>query len=85
MPRALAQRTRDEFYPKESLQLAEVRGLDLTLKQAAEFKYISSPLSVADVQERLIDILYKGSEAPFVGWVEPSARLRASIARRRRA
>ena len=40
VPRALAQRTRDEFYPKESLQLAEVRGLDLTLKQAVEFKYI---------------------------------------------
>jgi NitT/TauT family transport system substrate-binding protein len=37
VPRALAQRTRDEFYPKESLQLAEVKGLDLTLKQAVEF------------------------------------------------
>ncbi len=58
VPRALAQRTRDEFYPKESLQLGEVRGLDLTLKQAAEFKYVSSPLMVADVQGRLIDILY---------------------------
>ena len=41
VPRALAQRTRDEFYPKESLQLAEVKGLDLTLKQALEFKYIT--------------------------------------------
>ncbi len=57
--RALAQRTRDEFYPKESLQLAEVKGLDLTLKQAVEFKYVSSPLTAADVQGRLIDILYK--------------------------
>jgi len=60
VPRALAQRTRDEFYPKESLQLAEVKGLDLTLKQAMEFKYISSPMTVADVQGRLIDILWKG-------------------------
>jgi NitT/TauT family transport system substrate-binding protein len=59
VPRALAQRTRDEFYPKSSLQLAEVKGLDLTLKQALEFKYVSSPLSAADVQGRLIDILYK--------------------------
>jgi NitT/TauT family transport system substrate-binding protein len=59
VPRALAQRTRDEFYPKESLQLAEVKGLDLTLKQALEFKYVSAPLSVADVQARLIDILWK--------------------------
>ncbi len=42
VPRALAQRTRDEFYPKESLQLGEVRGLDLTLKQAVEFKYINT-------------------------------------------
>ncbi|MBX9773501.1 MAG: ABC transporter substrate-binding protein [Xanthobacteraceae bacterium] len=59
VPRALAQRTRDEFYPKASLQLAEVKGLDLTLKQAVEFKYIASPMSAADVQGRLIDILYK--------------------------
>ena len=58
VPRELAQRTRDEFYPKQSLQLSEVRGLDLTLKQALEFKYITSPLSAADVQQNLIDILY---------------------------
>ena len=58
VPRELAQRTRDEFYPKESLQLGEVRGLDLTLKQALEYKYISAPLSVAEVQKGLIDILY---------------------------
>lgn len=59
VPRALAQRTRDEFYPKDSLQLGEVRGLDLTLKQAVEFKYINAPMSAADVQAKLIDILYK--------------------------
>ena len=45
VPRALAQRTRDEFFPKESLQLTEVKGLDLTLKQALEFKYVTSPLT----------------------------------------
>ena len=58
VPRALAQRTRDEFYPKESLQLAEVKGLDVTLKQALEFKYLTSPMSVADAQG-LLDILYQ--------------------------
>jgi NitT/TauT family transport system substrate-binding protein len=58
VPRAFAQRTRDEFYPKESLQLGEVKGLDLTLKQALEFKYVASPLSVAEVREKLIDIVY---------------------------
>ena len=58
VPRALAQRTRDEFYPKESLQLAEVKGLDVTLKQALEFKYITAPMSVADAQG-LLDILYQ--------------------------
>jgi NitT/TauT family transport system substrate-binding protein len=58
VPRALAQRTRDEFYPRESLQLAEVKGLDVTLKQALEFKYITSPLSVADAQG-LLDILHQ--------------------------
>jgi NitT/TauT family transport system substrate-binding protein len=58
VPRELAQRTRDEFYPKQSLQLADVRGLGLTLKQALEYKYNTSPLSVADVQKDLIDILY---------------------------
>ena len=59
VPRALAQRTRDEFYPKEALQLAEVKGLDLTLRQALEFKYITSPLTAEGVQKGLVDILFK--------------------------
>ena len=58
VPRALAQRTRDDFYPKTSLQLAEVRGLELTLKQALDYKYVTSPLSAADVRAGLIDIVY---------------------------
>jgi NitT/TauT family transport system substrate-binding protein len=58
VPRALAQRTRDEFFPKEALQLSEVKGLDVTLKQALEFKYISTPMSVAEAQG-LLDILYR--------------------------
>lgn len=59
VPRELALRTRDEFYPKESLQLTEVKGLDITLAQALEHKYLSAPLSPADVQKNLIDILYR--------------------------
>ena len=59
VPRALAQRTRDEFFPKESLQLTEVKGLDLTLKQALEFKYITAPLTTEEVQKGLIDMLYR--------------------------
>src|SRR5262244_3242213 len=39
VPRALAQQARDEFFPKEALQLGAVKGLDATLKQALEFKY----------------------------------------------
>ena len=58
VPRALAQQTRDDFFPKESLQLSQVKGLDVTLKQALEFKYITSPMTVADAQG-MLDILYK--------------------------
>jgi NitT/TauT family transport system substrate-binding protein len=58
VPRALAQRTRDEFYPKASLQLAEVKGLDLTLKQALEFKYITAPMNAQDARG-MLDLLYK--------------------------
>jgi NitT/TauT family transport system substrate-binding protein len=58
VPHALAQRTRDEFYPKASLQLAEVKGLDLTLRQALEFKYITAPMSVQDAQG-MLDLLYQ--------------------------
>ena len=39
-----------------------MKGLELTLKQALEFKYIAAPLSVTDVQNGLIDILYDPSK-----------------------
>src|SRR6267154_3166353 len=58
VPLALAQRTRDEFFPKQALQLSEVKGLDVTLKQALEFKYITAPMSVAQTQG-MLDILYQ--------------------------
>jgi len=56
--RALARQTRDEFFPKEALQLTEVKGLDVTLKQALEFKYITSAMTVGEAQG-MLDILYK--------------------------
>jgi NitT/TauT family transport system substrate-binding protein len=58
VPRALAQQTRDEFFPKEALQLAEVKGLDVTLQQALEFKYITAPMTPAEAQG-MLHILYK--------------------------
>jgi len=41
--------TRDDFFPKESLQLAEVKSLDATLQQALDFKYITKPMMKNDV------------------------------------
>jgi NitT/TauT family transport system substrate-binding protein len=58
VPRAQAQKARDEFYPKEAMQIAEVKGLDLTLKQAYDYKRIPSPMTPSQV-EGLIDIVYK--------------------------
>ena len=58
VPRALAQQRRDDFFPRQALQLSEVKGLDVTLKQALEFKYITSLMTVADAQG-MLDILYK--------------------------
>jgi NitT/TauT family transport system substrate-binding protein len=60
VPRPLAQQTRDEFFPREALQLGEVKGLDVT-KQALEFKYIASPMTVAEAQG-MLEILYRPDE-----------------------
>ena len=35
-----------------------MKGLDVTLKQALEFKYITTPMTVAEAQG-MLDILYK--------------------------
>ena len=56
VPPALAQRTRDEFYPKEASQLAAVKGLELTLTQALEYKYITQAMTEADLKG-LLDLL----------------------------
>ena len=45
-----------EFYPKEDLQPSEIKGLDLSLQQALEYKFITRPLKPADLKG-MIDIL----------------------------
>jgi len=51
-----AKMTRDDFYPKESLQLSEIKGIDVTLQQALDFKYITKPMTKEDVAP-LFDLL----------------------------
>ena len=49
MPVEQAKITRDDFFPKKSLQLAEVKSLDVTLQQALDFNYITKPMTKQDV------------------------------------
>jgi len=51
-----AKMTRDDFFPKASLQLKEVKSLDVTLQQALDFKYITKPMTKEDVAP-LFDML----------------------------
>ena len=51
-----AKMTRDDFYPKEALQLAEIRGIEVTLQQALDFKYVTKPMTKEDVAP-LFDML----------------------------
>jgi len=56
VPVEQAKMTREEFYPKEALQLAEIKGLDITLQQALDFKYITKPMT-KDEAAPLFDML----------------------------
>jgi NitT/TauT family transport system substrate-binding protein len=58
VPREIARQAVEEFYPKEALQIGEIKGLDMTLKDALQYKYISSAMTAKDVAG-LIDIVYK--------------------------
>lgn len=58
VPRALAQKAVEDFYPKEALQIAEVRDLDRTLKDALDYKFIPAAKTAKEV-EGMIDILYR--------------------------
>lgn len=54
--RELAQQTRDQFYPKAAMQPFEIRGLQQTLDQSLEFKFITKPMKPEEISG-LFDIL----------------------------
>ena len=47
-----------EFFPKEALQIGEIRDLDRTLRDALQYKFTATQLTPQDV-DGLFDILYK--------------------------
>jgi len=54
----IAKKAVDDFYPKSAMQLGEIRDLDRSLKDALDYKFITSPKTPKDVAG-LIDIVYK--------------------------
>src|SRR5262249_32356500 len=58
VPRDLARRAVDDFYPQEAKQIGETRRLDLTLNDALKYNFIPQAMPPKDV-EPLMDILYK--------------------------
>jgi NitT/TauT family transport system substrate-binding protein len=58
IPHDIAKQSVDEFYPKQASQIGEIRGLDRTLKDALDYKYIPAPMTLQQV-EAFIDIVYK--------------------------
>ncbi len=47
-----------EFYPKAALQIGDIKGLDLTLQDALDYKYIPTAKTAAEIAP-LFDIVYK--------------------------
>jgi NitT/TauT family transport system substrate-binding protein len=58
VPRDIAKQSVDEFFPQSALQIGEIRGLDMTLKDALQYKFITAAMTPKEV-EPLLDILYK--------------------------
>jgi NitT/TauT family transport system substrate-binding protein len=58
VPHDIAKKAVDDFYPKEALQIGEIRGLQMTLNDALQFKYIPKAMTPKDVAG-LFDIVYK--------------------------
>ena len=56
--RDIAKQAVDEFYPQSALQVGDIRGLDMTLRDALQYKFITSAMTPKDV-EPLFDVLYK--------------------------
>ena len=49
VPVALARDAREKFYPEAAMAPSEVRGQELMLKQALDYKFISKKLTPADI------------------------------------
>ena len=58
VPRDIAKKGVDEFYPKSAMQYAEIKDLERSLKDALDYKFIPSPKTPKDI-EGLFDIVYK--------------------------
>jgi NitT/TauT family transport system substrate-binding protein len=54
----IAKKAVADFYPKSAMQLGEIRDLDRSMKDALDYKFISSPKTPKDVAG-LFDIVYK--------------------------
>jgi NitT/TauT family transport system substrate-binding protein len=51
VPEALARRVRDEFFPRSLVYPDEIKGLDSLMNDAVELKFISAPLTKAQIAE----------------------------------
>jgi len=49
VPVPLAQEARDQFYPKAAMEPGEVRGQELMLQQALDYKFIPRKMTPADI------------------------------------
>ena len=47
----MAKRTRDEFFPKSSVDPDKIVGLDVIVKDAVDLKYTAAPLSREQLAE----------------------------------
>ena len=56
--RDVAKKAVDEFYPRSAMQIAEIRDLERSLKDALEYKFIQAPKTPKDIAG-LFDIVYK--------------------------
>ncbi|MBV8744783.1 MAG: ABC transporter substrate-binding protein [Xanthobacteraceae bacterium] len=50
---AIARRTRDEFFPKSMLWPDKISGLDALMQDGVKFKYLTAPLSAAQLGEAI--------------------------------
>jgi len=51
VPESTARQVRDEFYPHEGLKPDRISGLDSVMADGLTFKYLSAPLSTAQLKE----------------------------------